>query len=40
MRIFGSVDPYIECILPFLYIIKFQTYWSLEPLAPLVGGGR
>ncbi len=23
---FGSVEPYIECILPFLYIIKFQTY--------------
>ncbi len=35
MRIFGSVEPQSESNFPFLYIIRFQTYWSLEPLAPL-----
>ncbi len=31
MRIFGSVKPQSESNFPFLYIIRFKTYWSLEP---------
>ncbi len=37
MRIFGIVEPQSESNFPFLYIIIFQIYWSLESLAPLVG---
>ncbi len=33
MRIFGSAEPYIECILPFLYNIIFQLYQFFEPLS-------
>ncbi len=30
MYIFGSIDPQSESNFPFLYVIRFQTYWSLE----------
>ncbi len=40
MRIFGSIEFYIECILPFLYIIRFQTYWSFEPRSSTQGEDR
>ncbi len=31
MRIFGRVEPYIECISSFLYSIIFQLYQTFEP---------
>ncbi len=37
MRIFGSVELQSESNFPFLYIIKFQTYWFSGSLAPLMG---
>ncbi len=40
MHIFGSVKPLCESVFPFLYIIIFQIWQSLEPLAPLPGGDR
>ncbi len=33
MCIFGSVEPHCEFNFPLLYIIRFQTYWSIEPLS-------
>ncbi len=40
MRTFGSVDSYVECILPFLYRIIFQPYQSFEPPSSIPGGDR
>ncbi len=40
MRIFGNVEPQNESNFPFLYIIRFQTYWSLEPPSSTRGGDR
>ncbi len=40
MRIFGSVDPKSESNFPFLYIIRFQIYWSLELPSSTRGGDR
>ncbi len=37
ISIFGSVVPLSESIFLFQYIIIFQKYQSLEPLAPLLG---
>ncbi len=37
MCIFGSTEPQSESNFPFLYIIRFWTYWSLEARPPLVG---
>ncbi len=37
MRNFSSIEPKSESNFPFLHFIRFQTYWSLETLAPLVG---
>ncbi len=37
MHIFWRIEPQRESNFPFLYIIKFQTYWSLTPPTPLVG---
>ncbi len=40
IRIFVSVEPQSKSNLPFLYIIRFQTYWSLEPPSPTRGGDK
>ncbi len=40
MRIFGSIEPQSESNFPFLKIIRFQTYWSLEPSISPCGGSR
>ncbi len=37
MLIFGSVEPQSESNFPFLYIIRFQTYCSLETPNSTVG---
>ncbi len=33
-------ETYIQLYFPFLYVIRFQTYWSLEPLSSTPGGDR
>ncbi len=40
MRIFGSVESQSETNFPFLYIIRFLTYGSLEPPTATHGGDR
>ncbi len=40
MRIFGSFEPQSESNFLFLYIIRFQIYWSLEPPTSTHGGER
>ncbi len=40
MCISGSVEPYIECILPFLYSIIFQPHQSFEPCNSTPVGDR
>ncbi len=40
MHIFGSVEPQSESNFPFLYIIRFQIYWSLELPSSTCGGDR
>ncbi len=40
MRIFSSVESQKESNFPFLYIIRFQTYRSLEPPSSTRGRGR
>ncbi len=37
--IFGSIEPYNECILPFQYNIIFQPYQSFEPPNSTTGEG-
>ncbi len=36
MRIFDSVEPKLNPIFPFSYSIIFQSWESIEPLAPLL----
>ncbi len=40
IRIFGSVQPYIEWILSFLHTIIFQPYQPFEPPSSTAGGDR
>ncbi len=40
MHIFGSVESQSESNFPFLYIIRFQTYWSFESPISTHGGDR
>ncbi len=37
MCTFNSIEPQSESNFPFLYTKRFQTYWPLEHVAPLVG---
>ncbi len=38
MRTFGSIEPHSESNFPFLYVIRFLTYWSWEPPSSTHGG--
>ncbi len=40
MRIFGSIEPLNECLLPFLYSIILQPYQSFELPSSTPGGDR
>ncbi len=39
-RIFGGIEPQTESASPFLYIIIFQRWESLETLSSTRGGGN